>query len=109
MPETKKRGKPASSVEGREKQLIALSVDLAEKQLLTGKASAQVITHFLKLGTSFANLERETLILNNDLLKAKAEQIRNAQVNEGLYRDAITAMRKYQGIMGSDEGEIDDE
>ena len=60
-----KRGRPALSPEARENQMIALAVDLAEQQLRDGTASAQVITHFLKLGTSKAELEKEKLRQEN--------------------------------------------
>ena len=50
---------PAMSEEGRENQLIAMAINLAEKQLREGTASSQVITHFLKLGTQAAKLEKE--------------------------------------------------
>ena len=35
--------------EARENLLVSLAIDLAEKQLREGSASAQVITHYLKL------------------------------------------------------------
>ena len=53
----RKKLRPALSPEARENQMIALAVDLAEQQLIDGTASAQVITHFLKLGTTKAELE----------------------------------------------------
>ena len=59
----KRRRAPAKTVEGRENQLIALAAELAEKQLFDGTATAQVITHFLKLGTMKAKLEMEKLLL----------------------------------------------
>ena len=37
----------ALTPEAREQQLISLAVDLAEKQLIEGTASSQVISHFL--------------------------------------------------------------
>ena len=40
--------RPAITPEARENQMIALAVDLAERQLLEGTASSQVITHYLK-------------------------------------------------------------
>ena len=55
--------------------MIALAVDLAEKQLMEGTASSQVITHFLKLGSSKAELEREKLAMENELIRAKTESI----------------------------------
>lgn len=89
--------KPATTPEERENQMIALAVDLAEKQLAAGTASAQVITHYLKLGTSREALEQERLKRENELLKARADAIASAQQTEELYREALTAMRSYQG------------
>ena len=43
--------RPALTPEARENQLIALAVNLAEKQLREGTASSQVITHYLKKST----------------------------------------------------------
>ena len=60
--ETKaKRMRPAETPEGRENQLISLAVDLAEKQLMEGTASSQVITHYLKLGSTKERIEKEIL------------------------------------------------
>ena len=53
--------RPALTPEARENQMISLAVDLAEKQLREGTASSQVITHFLKLGSSKEKLEKEIL------------------------------------------------
>ena len=47
-----KKIRPALTPEARELQMISLAVDLAERQLLEGTASSQVITHYLKLGSS---------------------------------------------------------
>ena len=103
-PNTKKL-KPALSPEARENQLISLAVDLAEKQLIEGTASTQVITHYLKLGTMREQLEREKLEKENELLKVKSEAIRSAQRVEELYANAIEAMRSYRSM--SDE-EVED-
>ena len=56
-----KRGRPALTPEARENQLISLAIDLAEQQLRDGTASSQVITHYLKLGSTKEKLEREKL------------------------------------------------
>lgn len=84
--------------EGRENQLISLAVDLAEKQLLEGTASAQVITHYLKLGTTKEKLEKEKLEAENELLRAKAENLSSQKRTEELYENAIKAMRVYVGV-----------
>lgn len=113
MPRVKKeldediRIAPAETTEARENQLISESMDLAEKQILEGTASAQVITHFLKLGTTRAILENEKLKNENDLLKAKVESLQSQQRSEELYREALDAMRRYSGNYTNDE-EIDD-
>lgn len=98
-PRSKKRRKapPAVTVEDREQQLIALAVNVAEEQLREGTASSQVITHFLKLGTTLAKLEREKLEKENELLKAKARALESAERSEAMYAEALKAMRKYQG------------
>lgn len=99
------RRRPAFTPEGREGQMIALAVDLAEKQLMEGTASSQVITHYLKLGSTKANLEREKLALENELTKAKTEAIQSQKRMEELYADAIKAMKEYSGNGGSNEDE----
>lgn len=89
--------RPALSPEARENQLISAAIDLAEKQILDGTASSQVITHFLKLGSMREKLEREKLEEENKLLKAKTKQIESMKRIEELYADAITAMKNYSG------------
>lgn len=91
------RRAPAKTLEARENQLIGLSVDLAEKQLLDGTASSQVITHFLKLGSTKERIEKEILEKQRDLLGAKTEAIKSAATIEELYTNAINAMRSYSG------------
>lgn len=93
----KTRKKPALTNEAREIELISLAVDLAEKQLREGTASSQVITHYLKLGSTKDRLEREKLIQENKLLKAKAEALESNKRVEELYSEAIKAMRLYGG------------
>ena len=95
--------RPALTPEARENQMISLAVDLAEKQLLEGTASSQVITHYLKLGTQRERLERERLEHENKLLVAKTEALQSAKKVEELYANAITAMRKYSGHGDSDD------
>jgi hypothetical protein len=94
----KRRQAPAMTPEAREKQLISLAVDLAEKQLAEGTASSQVITHYLKLGSTKETLEKDKLKTENELLKAKTDAIKSAQTVETLYKEALGAMRQYSGI-----------
>ena len=103
--ESAKRMRPALSLEARENQMISLAVDLAEQQLRDGTASAQVITHYLKLGATTARLEKEKLERENELLKAKTKALESAERVEELYANAINAMKMYGGY--GDETEDD--
>jgi hypothetical protein len=96
---------PATTLDARENQLIAKAVDLAEEQLEKGSASAQVITHYLKLGTTRERLEQERLRQENLLLQAKIESLASAQKVEELYAKALLAMRDYSGQASDDETE----
>ncbi|HEY2455604.1 MAG TPA: hypothetical protein VGI71_23915 [Scandinavium sp.] len=88
---------PATTPESRENQLIAAAVDLAEQQILNGKASSQVITHYLKLASSRERLEQERIRNENSLLAAKVQSLQSADRIEELYTKAIAAMRAYNG------------
>lgn len=100
-----KRGRPALSPEARENQMIALAVDLAEKQLRDGSASSQVITHFLKLGTTKAELEKEKLRIENKKTEAQIKSIQSADEVKKVYEDALKAMKNYAGYGDPDEYE----
>lgn len=90
---------PALTPEARENQLISLAVDEAERQLREGTASSQVITHFLKLGSTKERLEKEKLEQENQWLRAKTENLQAAKRIEELYANALKAMRVYSGAV----------
>jgi hypothetical protein len=89
--------RPATTPEARENQLISLATDLAAKQLADGSASAQVITHYLKLGSSREQLEQEKMKQEVELAKAKIESMASAKRVEEMYEQALGAMRAYGG------------
>lgn len=97
------RPRPALTPEARENQMIFLAESLAEKQLLEGTASAQVITHYLKLGTMRERYEIEKLKADTKLQQAKIESLESAQRIEALYEDAMKAFRTYHGESNYDE------
>lgn len=97
--------RPASTVEGRENQIVSAAVDLAERQIREGTASSQVIVHYLKLGSTRERLEQERLSRENELLRAKVEQLASGARVEELYKSALNAMRTYAGQDTSDEEE----
>lgn len=93
----------AKSPTARENQLIALAYDVAERQLREGTASSQIISHFLKLGSTSGQLEKDILTEQKKLIRAKAENLESAKRSEELYNAAIEAMKKYSGHGGSDD------
>lgn len=95
--------RPALTPEARENQMISLAVDLAEQQLREGTASSQVITHYLKLGSTKERIEKEILEKQKELISAKTRALESAERIEELYAEAISAMRRYSG-----NGEADD-
>lgn len=101
---TKKR-RPALTPEARENQLIALAVDLVEKRLIEGTASSQETTHFLKLASSKARIEKEILERQKDLITARTEALQSQKRVEELYAEAIKAMRKYSGQGNDNEND----
>lgn len=101
-----KRLRPALTPEGNENQMISLAMDAARKQLLDGTASSQIIVHFLKLGTSRAELEVEKLRAENALLEAKRKSLEDEARHEETYLKAIAAMKRYSGHADED---VDDD
>jgi len=98
-----KKMRPALSPEARENQLVSLAVDLAEQQLREGSASSQVITHYLKLGSTKEKIEKEILEKQKELITAKTQNLQSAQRIEELYANALDAMRNYSGDRGEDD------
>lgn len=95
--------RPALTPEARENQIIADAYDLAEKQIREGTASSQVISHFLKMGSPKARLEKEKMELENELIRAKTKAIESGEEIRAMYEDAIRAMKEYNGRGGSDD------
>ena len=104
----KKPLRPAMSPEAREQQLTSLAVDLVEQRLIDGTASAQETVHFLKLASQKTKLELERAQLENELIKAKTQSIRDQADMKALYKDAIAAMRRYSGHGSDEEDDIDE-
>lgn len=91
------RSRPATTPEGQENHMISLAEQLAERQLLDGSASSQVMVHYLKLGSSREKREQRKLELELELLRVKTEEIAASARIEELYGKALSAMSEYQG------------
>lgn len=101
------RRRPATTPEGRENEMVSLAHDLAEKQIRNGSASSQVITHFLKLGSTREKLEQQRLAHENELTRVKIEALESQKRVEELYMEALTAMRSYAGDLPNPEQDDD--
>lgn len=97
------KGRPALTPDARENQMASLAMDLVEQRLRDGTASSQETTHFLKLVSSKAVLERERLLEENKLLRAKTEALESTKEIKVLYEEAFKAMRNYSGQGDPDE------
>lgn len=100
----KRQVRPALTPEADENQMISLAMDLVKQRLIDGTASSQETTHFLKLATSKARLEKTILERQAELITAKTKAYESAEEQKVLYEEAIKAMRRYSGYGGdSDE------
>lgn len=89
--------RPATSPEAQEQYMINLTMQLVERRLREGTASSAETTHFLKLATMKADLEKKKLEEENKLLRAKTEALQAAKNTEEMYAEAIKAMGIYSG------------
>lgn len=98
-----RKSRPALTPEARENQIIAAAYDLAERQIMEGTASSQVLTHFLKQGTVKAQIELEKLRRETELIRAKEEALQAAKQTQVLVEDALKAFRMYNGFDSVEE------
>lgn len=92
-----KKSRPALSPEARENQMISYAMDLAEQQLKDGTASSQLITEFVKRGSTKARLENEILDKQRFLVEAKTEALKSQMKMEELFKNAMEVMKTYTG------------
>lgn len=107
QPKSPSKRRPALSPEARENQLISLAIDLVEQRLLDGTASSQETTHFLKLASTKSRLEKEIMEKQKELISAKTEAIHAEKTREELFKEAISAMKKYSGNGDGDDSNGD--
>lgn len=99
----------ASTPQARENQLIDLAVDAAEELMRSGNAPAQVITHYLKLGSSREKIEQERIRADVEIANAKIDAMKSVVKAEELFQGAITAMTKYRGEITVEDVEFYDD
>lgn len=89
--------RPTLTQEAREARLVSLAMDLAERQLLDGTVSSQVLTELLRRGSDKARAEVAHLEAQNQLVYAKIDAIQAANELKEVYENAIAAMMRYSG------------
>lgn len=88
-------GRPATTPEEFEQQVVLDAMRLAHEQILNKTVSSQVLTHFVKLGSSTEMLEQEKKRVDIAVAEAKIEQMKQADKMEALLAEAVLAMRGY--------------
>jgi len=96
-PTPRRHRRAAMTPEERENQLVGAAIDLAEKQIRMGTASAQVITYYLKQSSPREKAELEKVKQENELLKARVKQLASMERIEEMYSKALDAMKAYSG------------
>ena len=95
--------KKARTPEARARQMQALAVDLSEKRLREGTASAAEIVYWLKQTSEREQLEIENLRMQRVLLQAKTDQINNQSKDHEAY---ATAMEFFAGYLPSTNDDV---
>lgn len=91
-------GKTPLSGEQQERTCVSLAAKLAEKQLRDGTASPLIIQHYLRLGSPRAQLEEDRYRLENELIQAKTDAIKDEKQNRALVEEALEAFKRYSGV-----------
>lgn len=88
---------PSTTIESRENQIIGLAYDLVEERIRKKTATSQEVTEFIRAGSVKAQLERQKLKKENELLEAKTESLKSQKKIEELYLAAMKAFATYSG------------
>jgi len=98
---------PPLTDESMENKLISLALRQAQKQLEEGSASSQIITHFLRLASTRAQIELEKLELENKLLQEKILSEQSGQEIRDKVGEVLEALRSYTYLPpGGDDADI---
>lgn len=89
--------RPDFTAAARERRLVGLAYDEAERRLKDGTASSEMICHFLRVGSSKEYLDQQLMAGKIELQAAKTEMFKAQQKTEEMFVEAIAAMKSYQG------------
>lgn len=99
---------PATTLEGREAQLVDAAFHLAEKRINNETASAQEVVHFLRLGSVQSRLQNDKLKAENEVLKTRVKEMEGRRSGEELMSRALAAFKGYTGEIPIDPEADDD-
>ena len=89
--------RPDFTAAARERRLVGLAYDEAERRLKEGTASSEMICHFLRVGSSKEYLDQQMMAGKIELQAAKTEMFKAQQQTEQRIAEAIAALKSYQG------------
>lgn len=98
---------PAATLEGREDQLITAAMNLVERRIHDGTASAQETVHFLRAGSRINQYQLEKLKNENEVLKTRVKEMESRKSGDELLARALAAFRGYSGETSMDPEEED--
>ena len=97
-PVKRRRKSPQSRTsEARLDYLTNLAVDEAEKRLLNGTATTQLLTTLISYGTTKAKMELKKMGMDLKVSEAKIDQMASQQSSSELYEKALKAFASYRG------------
>lgn len=91
------RGQPATDPKHHEQQMIELAIRQAEKQMSDGTASSQVITHYLKLGSSRDQAEVRRIELETLKVQAQIAHLESQNRGEELMGKVLASLQRFAG------------
>lgn len=103
----RKKSPKSRTPEARLDYLTNLAVDEAEKRLLNGTATTQLITTLINYGTTKAKMELKKIGMDLRLSEAKIDQMQSQRSSAEMYEEALKAFSSYRG--GNSEEFFDEE
>lgn len=94
------RPPPARTDERRAQQLVGMAQGLIEERMRNGTASPTELVAVLRWGTALERANVERVKAHTQYLEAQRAKAEAETNTEQLFRDALDAMSRYQGVEG---------
>lgn len=93
---------PAINPENRVQQIAGLALDRMEERIISGKATGAELVYMAKIADPERQLRMQKLEAETKMAYAKKRNLEFDERQEELYKEAIDAMRHYQGGYNAD-------